>query len=212
MKPHPPAILPLLASALCLLAAAGCNVIPPLQTDATRFYVLSGPALAESGALPGAGALRLGLKAVEVAPYLRKGSLVVRAGDNEVAFRDDARWAEPIEQEIAGALRQRLLASPAVGRVLVSPFPFEQARDFDVSVQVLHCEGVREGGSGAVARFAATIEIATVGKDGRVVVRKMFVAPDAAWDGKDFARLAALLSESVGTLGQEVVAALPEKK
>jgi hypothetical protein len=77
---------------------------------------------------------------------------------------------------------------------------------------VLHCEGVREGGSGAVARFAATIEIMTTGKDARIVVRKMFVAPDAAWDGKDFARLAARLGEAVGALSQEVVAALPEPK
>ena len=204
MKPRPSAVL-------CLLTFAGCSVIPPLQSDATHYYVLTGPALGRSGALPNPGALQLGLKAVEVAPYLHKGSLVVRAGDNEVAFPDNARWAEPIEQEIAGALRQRLLAAPAVGRVFAAPFPFEQARDFDVSVQVLRCEGVRDGGGRNAARFAATIEITTTGPAARVVVRKNFVAPDAAWDGRDFARLAALLSESVGALSQEVVAALPEK-
>jgi hypothetical protein len=71
---------------------------------------------------------------------------------------------------------------------------------------------LRVGGSSVVARFAATIEITTAGKDSRVVVRKTFVAPDAAWDGKDFARLAALLGEAVGALSQEVVAALPEPK
>lgn len=212
MKPRPSAILLLLASALSLSALAGCNILPPLQTDATHYYVLAGPALTEPGTLPGAGALRLGLKAVEVAPYLRKGSLVVRAGDNEVAFLDQARWAEPIEQEIAAALRQRLLAAPAVGRVFVAPFPFEQARDFDVSVQVLHCEGVREGGRRAVARFAATIEITTTGANSQVVARKAFIAPDAAWDGKDPGQLVALLGQAVGALSQEVVAALPERK
>ena len=212
MNLRPFAVPSLLASVLCLLATAGCNVLPPVQADATHYYVLTGPALTGSGTLPSAGALRLGLKTVEVAPYLRKGSLVVRAGDNEVAFRDDARWAEPIEQEIAAALGQRLLAAPAVGRVFIPPFPFEQARDFDVTVQVLHCEGVRVGGSSAVARFAATIEITTAGKDARVVVRKTFVAPDAVWDGREFGRLAALLGEAVGALSQEVVAALPEQK
>jgi len=212
MKPRPSAILLPLASALGLFALAGCNILPPLQADATHYYVLAGPALTEPGTLPGAGALRLGLKAVEVEPYLRKGSLVVRTGDNEVTFLDQARWAEPVEQEIVAALRQRLLAAPGVGRVFVTPFPFEQARDFDVSVQVLHCEGLREGGRRASAQFAATIEVTTAGTNAQVVARKSFVAPDAAWDGKDPDRLAELLGQAVGALSQEVVAALPEKK
>ena len=212
MKPRQPAILCLLSSALCLLTLAGCNILPPVQADTTRYYVLTGPAPGGSGAPSLGGALRLGLKAVEVAPYLKKGSLVVRTGDNEVAFPTDARWAEPLDQEIARTLRLRLLAAPAVGRVFVAPFPLDEKRDFEVSVQVLHCEGVREGGSGARARFEALLEITTAGSNGRVGARKNFLAPDAACDGKDFARLAALLSDAVGALAQEVAGALPEKK
>ena len=202
-------LLPLLA----LLVAAGCNVIPPVQPDTTRYYVLSGPALADAGGpATTAGTLRLGLRPVEIAPYLRKNAMVVRSGDNEVAFPNEARWAEPLEQEIGATLRQRLLAAPAVARVFTPPFPFDPSRDFDVSVQVLRCEGVREHGGRSVARFAATIEISTTGDKVQLVVRKTFVAPDAAWDGKDFGRLAALLGDAVGALSQDVVASLPEKK
>jgi uncharacterized lipoprotein YmbA len=210
--PRPPAVLCLLSSGLCLLALAGCSLLPPVQADATRFYVLGGPAPGGPGPQPIGGALRLGLKAVEVAPYLKKGSLVVRTGENEVAFPAEARWAEPLDQEIARTLRLRLLAAPAVGRVFVAPFPLDEKRDFDVSVQVLRCEGAREGGGGAVARFAALLEITTAGANGRVVARRNFVAPDAGWDGRDFARLASLLSDAVGALAQEVAATLPEKK
>lgn len=211
MNPRHRAILCLVAAVPWILALAGCNILPPVQADATRYYVLSGPALGGTGAQPIGGALRLGLKVVEVAPYLKKGSLVVRTGEHEVAFPSDARWAEPLDVEIARTLRLRLLAAPAVGRVFVAPFPLDERRDFDVSVQVLRCEGVKEGGGGTVARFAALLEITTAEANGRVVARKNFLAPDAAWDGKDFARLAALLSDAVGALAQEVAATLPEK-
>lgn len=212
MKPRPPAVLCLLPAVLCLLLHAGCSLLPPVQADATRYYVLTGPAPGGSEAQPIGGALRLGLKAVEIAPYLKKGLLVVRTGDNEVAFAADARWAEPLDLEIARTLRLRLLAAPAVGRVFVAPFPLDEKRDFDVSVQVLRCEGVREEGSRALARFVALLEITTAGANARVVARKNFLVPDAAWDGKDFARLAALLGDAVGALAQQVAAALPEKK
>lgn len=194
------------------LLVSGCNVIPPVQPDMTRYYVLSGPTVAESSAQSTAGILRLGLRPVEVAPYLRRGSMVVRTGDNEVSFAESARWAEPLEREIGGSLRQRLSSAPTVARVSVSPFSVEPARDYDVSVQVLRCEGVRNADGTGVARFAAAIEITAAGEGAVAVLRKTFIAPDAPWDGKDFARLAALLSNAVAALSQEVVAALPEKQ
>jgi uncharacterized lipoprotein YmbA len=211
MKPRPFFRFGFSCCLLVLLGAAGCNVLPPVQPDATRYYMITGPAIAASGEHPATATLRLGLKSVEVASYLRKGSIVVRSSENEVAFVDSARWAEPLDQEIAFALRQRLLLAPGVARVFAPPFPLEPARDFDVSVQVLRCEGAREGNH-AVARFAAVIEIVSGGDKPEVVARKIFVAPEAAWDGKDFSRLAALLSDAVGVLSQEVVSSLPEKK
>jgi uncharacterized lipoprotein YmbA len=201
-----------MAAALGLLLA-GCNIIPPPTADPTRYYVLSGPALVENAAPPAARGLRLGLRTVELAPYLRKGSLVVRTGDNEVTFPNDARWGVPLEQDITRALRTGLLAAPAVGRVFLQPFPFDDNRDFEVSVQVLRCEGaVGPGGKAATVKFAASIEITTAGASPQLVARKLFVAPEAPWDGKDFAQLAAQLSAAVNALGAEVVAALPEKK
>lgn len=211
MKLRPFSVSSLPVAVLGLVLATGCNVIPPVQPDLTRYYVLSGSTVAETAAESTTGALRLGLRPVELSPYLRRGSIVVRASDNEVSFADHARWAEPLELEIGGSLRQRLSAAPAVARVFAPPFPIEPARDFDISVRVLRCEGVRENGGGAVARFAATIEIATTGENAQIVTRKTFVAPDAPWDGKDFARLVALLSDAVAALSQEVVATLPEK-
>jgi uncharacterized lipoprotein YmbA len=194
------------------LLFTGCNIIPAPTADSTRYYVLTGPALAGVSPQPVAGALRLGLKNVELAPYLKKGSLVVRTGMNEVSFLDGARWAEPLEQEIMHTLRAQLLATPTVGRVFLQPFPFDEPRDFDVSVRILRCEGVQNSlGAKATAQFAATVEITRIGADGGIVTRKRFVAPESIWDGKDYAQLASQLSVAVAALSEEVVAALPEK-
>ena len=195
------------------LVVAGCNLIPPPTPDATRYYLLTGPATGAAGAQPVTGALRLGLRNVELAPYLKKGSLVVRTGENEVRFPTEARWGEPLELEILNQLRGQLLAVPTVGRVFVQPFPFDEPRDYDVSVRVIRCEGVEAAGGGkAAVRFEAMLEITTSGAVGEVVVRKRFVAPESAWDGKDYGRLAAELSNAVAALGAEVAAALPAKQ
>lgn len=204
-----------LASVALGLLLSGCNIIPAPTADSTRYYVLTGPmgsTSGEAGAQPITGALRLGLKNVELAPYLKKGSLVVRTGDNEVSFPNDARWAEPLEQEILHTLRAQLLATPTVGRVFTQPFSFDEKRDYDLSVRILRCEGVLAGGGKGSVQFAATVEITRSGPAGEIVARKRFVAPESSWDGKDFAKLASELSVAVGALGQEVVATLPAAK
>ena len=201
-----------LSSAVCLLLLAGCNVIPPPQADSTRYFALASPALDDSTARPTLGTLRLGLKAVDVAPYLKKGLIVVRRGENELVYNEFARWAEPLEASIARALRARLLADAKIGRVFAYPFPFDQERDFDIAIGIVRCEGVQSTGSGAVARFVATLEITSAGAVSEVVVRQTIAMPDVVWDGKDYAALARALSDDVAALGQEVAAALPEKK
>jgi hypothetical protein len=41
------------------------------------------------------------------------------------------------------------------------------------------------------------------------VRRETFVAPTAAWDGRDYAALAALLGADAGRLAGEILSALP---
>lgn len=191
-------------AALAGLALAGCNVLPQPQQDLTRYFVLTAPTRAAAGA--GApGALRLGLKQVELADYLQTRDIVVRSGPNELALQDYARWAEPLQAGIARALGARLLEDPGVASVATPPFPLGAARDYDVSVQILHCEGE----SGA-ALFAARVEIASAA-DGRVVSRLVYVAPREKWNGSDYGRLAALLSDDVAGLGADILSALPSR-
>jgi len=195
----------------CFLALAGCNLLPPPQPDPTHYYVITGPGLGDGTAVRPGGKLRLGLKTVELPAYLRKGTLAVRRGNNELRYDEYARWAEPLETGLTRALRAHLLAVPSVTRVYAQPYPGDQERDYDIAVTLIRCEGTLDSAGRAAVSFAAVLEISGVKNPGLVVTRKIYAPPPASWDGKDYGALAQSLSETVGALSQEIAAVLPDK-
>jgi uncharacterized protein len=206
---HPNIRLLGLCAALGLLISAGCNVIPPAQEDATRYFVLSGPEL--PAVQTPTGSLRIGVRTVRLESYLNRKEMVVRTGANEIRFEDYRRWADPLDAALTRIVRSRLLGDPAVAQVYAEPFPFDQARDFDVSIDVVRFEGTLGADGKFTASMAAVIEVSTTGAGSRIVSRKLFEAPPQAWDGTDFNGLAALLRGDTDLLAQEVASELPAK-
>ncbi len=203
----------LLVSALGLLLTTGCSLLPEPKADPTRYYVLTGPAAASNeSAEPAkaAGALVLGLKRIEIAPYLNGKEMVVREQGNEITYNSFSRWAEPLATSINRALVDSLAHSGKVRRVYSQPFPFEVERDYDVSIRVLRCEGERTDDKATVS-FSAEVEVTEAKAGGAVVLRKVFTAPAAAWDGKDFSKLASALSDDISALGADLITTLPAK-
>jgi uncharacterized protein len=198
-----------LTAALGLMVLAGCSVVPEPQADLTRYYVL-GDTVAESGTSKTSSGLVIGLSNVQLPAYLDKGAVVVRRAGNELVYNDYARWAEPLADGLGRIVRGQLLASPRVSRVFTEGFPFDQKRDCDVTISIERCEGVDLGGQ-FVARFVATIEITSTKTGGGVLGRKVFAAPETAWDGRDYGALVQMLGQAAASLGDEVVATLPEK-
>jgi uncharacterized lipoprotein YmbA len=196
------------AGLLCMLAA--CNVVPQAEDDPTRYFVLSDPVSAAVVA-PAPGAARIGLREIKLGNYLKKREMIVRTGENEVEFRDFRRWAEPLDAAVGRILRLRLLEAQEVAQVYNAPFPVDEQRDYDVSIDVRRCEGSLSAPGKYVASFSATFEISTTGDSPHVVARKLYTAEPAAWDGRDFDRLASLLSADVSGLAREVVAGIPAR-
>ncbi len=194
------------AWALMAVAATvlgGCQLLPVATADATRFFVLTGPAVTEPVAVKPGARLQIGLKAVEMPAYLRSTkSMVVRDGANEIRYQDYSRWAEPLEAGVIRILKERLLASPEVKGVDAHPMRGDVARDYDVSVRIIRCEGA--AGSDEVARFSASYEIVAADGSGKVLASRTFTAPEAAWNGKDFSALAMALSDGVSGLGAQI--------
>jgi uncharacterized lipoprotein YmbA len=190
----------LLSLPVLLLALAGCSLLPAPQPDTTRYYVLAAPAA--PAAEPAPGAVRLGLRPVELPDYLRHKSLAVRRGQHEIGYAADARWAEPLDAGLARVLRERLAAQ---ARVAPHPFPALAERDYDVTVRVLAADGTSGG-----VRFSAVFEIARAGGEGGWLVRREFNTSGSDWGG-DHGRLAAELSAATVALADEILAALPPK-
>lgn len=178
---------------------AGCNILPEARPENAHYYVLE--ARPANEATPD-GALRIGMRPVEVASYLRGKAMAMRVGDNEVSYAHDAFWAEPLDAGIARVLRESLATRATV---LPYPFPAQLPRDYDLTVRVLSAEGGTNG-----VRFVAVIELLRVGDRPELVVRKEFTAPAAAW-GNDYGRLARGLSQAVAALADEVIASTPKK-
>jgi uncharacterized lipoprotein YmbA len=200
-----------LSAVVLLTAFAGCNVVPPAQDDATRYFVLSDPAASLHAEALAHGQLRIGITSTVLEGYLKNREMIVRTGENEVAFRDYRRWAEPLDTAISRIVQTTLLASPTVAEVSVAPFPFDQKRDFDVSLKILRCEGAESSSGKFTASLSAVIEISTTGEGAHVIGRRLFVAPALGWDGASYEQLASLLSLDAAALGREILAGIPAK-
>ncbi len=179
--------------ALCLLA--GCS-LPTAQPDPTRFYVLSSavPAATEAAAK----GTSVQLRPIDLASYLKSKPMIVRRGDNEIQFREYARWGETLELGIARVLREELLAHGAASTVLAAGLrALNTDCDYELNVRVLECEGTTEGG----VKFRAVWELTTTGATPKVAAHGDFRSERLKWDGKNEAALAQQLSKAVSELG-----------
>jgi uncharacterized lipoprotein YmbA len=187
-----------------VLMFSGCSFLPQAQVDPTRFFVLS--AMTEAAAPAPAGkAPVVHLRPVELASYIKAKPIIVRRGDNEIEFREFARWGEPLELGIGRVLREDLMARGAAGAVLAAGLrAVEVDYDYALVVRVLACEG---GTNGAV-HFRAVWELTTSGMTPKVVARGEVQPADLRWDGKSESALAAQLSRAVAVLAEDVAAGL----
>ncbi len=192
-----------------LLALSGCSLLPAPASDPTRYYVLTPTSLDAARPAKVERARVVGLKRIEIAPYLNGKDLVVREAGNEITYHSFSRWAEPLATSIGRTLADRLDASANVARVYAQPFPFEVPRDYDLAVSLVRFEGERLADGRTIPSLVAVIEVTEAKAGGAVVLRKTFVAPELAWNGKDFGALAAALSAGVVALGAELANSIP---
>lgn len=211
------AILGCLVGAVLSVTLAGCSILPQAVEDPTRYYLLGNTPSTENTTVAPKGTLHLGIRAADLPVYLRNTrTIVVRSGANEVRYQDYARWAEPLDLAVQRAVRDRLQLNEAVASAEIPPFSAEVHRDFDIIVRVLQCEGGVDPQGRKTAQFSAVYEILDQRSSGnggggsRAVLRKSFTAPVAEWNGKDFAELAARLSDAAGALANDIATNLPK--
>jgi uncharacterized lipoprotein YmbA len=176
--------------------------MPQAEADPTRFYVLS----ANTAPAPAAAnAPVIHLREVELATYLEARPIIVRRGDNEIEFREYARWGESLELGIGRVLREELLARGAASAVL-SPGLRTPGMNYDLelTVRVLAAEGTTAG----EVNFRAVWDLTTIGPNREPKAHGDYRAANLKWDGHSEAALVARLSEAVAGLAAEISAAV----
>lgn len=195
--------------ALCLLAITGCSLpLPQAQSDPTKFYVLSVPAVMSPAAAASTAPV-VRLRPVEVASYLRARPMVVRRGENQLEFLEYARWGEPLDQGIARVLREELLARGAASAVDAGGLRPVDAGDakFEITVRVLACEGLADGG----VNFRAAWEVTSTAGNAGPGQRGEYHPTDLKWSPRNEATLAAALSRAVAGLAGDIAGGITAK-
>lgn len=190
----------LLRHASAALAAAtlltGCSLLSGPSVVPTQFYVLNATAAAGAAA-PG---VTIGLGPVTLPAYLDRPPMAVRVDHNQVAYREDARWAEPLRQNFIRALAANLQQLTGADRIELYPWYNTAQFDFIITVAVVRFEQQRDQEAQLIARWTL--------RDGRggaqlaareTNLRRVADTPE---------QTAAALSELTAALAEEIASAL----
>lgn len=185
-----PAILAILFGAAAL--AAGCGTSPP-----ARFYTLN--ATAAPATSP--STLFVAVGPVTVPAVVDRPEFVVNAGPNELRMDDFNRWASPLQDNVARAVAENLVAILGTPRVILFPQPLASDPEYRVVIEVRTFESVP--GNSASIDAIWSIRRAKDGKTqtGRTSVREK--VSDSSYEG-----LAAAHSRALARLSQDIADAI----
>jgi len=174
---------------------------PPLEE-----YVLGVPttAVAASAARP-AGGVTIGLRRLDLAPYLATTAIVVRRGSRVVTsgFR---RWAEEPSASIMRSVATSLGSVPGIRAVDVAPWAVRTDHDYLVQLHVDRLEGVAGEDSSATVgevHVMASWEIIR-GLDGVLVARGETDRREAGWKVGDYAGLVSRVDKGLSGLANDL--------
>lgn len=178
---------------------------------AQQHYVLGGglPQTSEATTadLPG---LTIGVRRLQLAPYLETPFILVRRGPNQIGFSEFHRWGEAlsagINRAVAGYLRERA----ALRAIDVAPWPAGERYDYVIQLHVLRFEGVSQGeppaGEGEVALLVNWEIIRQL--DGAVLERGTTHYREDGWTVGDYAGLVKLLDAGLHVLTDQLTSTI----
>lgn len=192
MKHH----VPVCAIALLFLALAGCAGSPK-----ERFYTLGAANPPENAQANAAYALAVG--PVTVPAIVDRPQMVLRTEAGRVMLAEQARWAEPLKDNITRVIADDLARLLPDARVSAYPQDMSRHADYRVLVDVQRFESMQ--GDAAVIDMLWTIRDAGSDslKTGRSLVRE-----SAGGDGYD--ALVAAHERALAAVSRDIAAAVRE--
>lgn len=192
-----------------LIGVTGCFSLarptPPLEE-----YVLGGGARAEAAARArDAGGVTLGLRRLDLAPYLATTAIVVRRG-SRIETSGFRRWGEEPSAGIMRAVAVSLRAAPAILAVDIAPWQVRAPHDYLVQLHITHLEGVAAENAATTTgevHVMASWEILRA-QDGTLMARGETDRREAGWTVGDYLGLVQRIDNGLTGLASDVAACL----
>lgn len=205
---HPMAKTLRLFGTCALFALTGCFTLarptPPLEE-----YVLGqGPRVAAAPAR-NSGGVTIGLRRLDLAPYLATTAIVVRRGSRVVTsgFR---RWGEEPSAGIMRTVAASLGGALTIAAVDVAPWPVQAQHDYLIQLHVSHLEGVAAeelmATEGEVHVMASWEIIRS--PDGTLVARGETDRRETGWKVGDYLGLVTRVDKGLTGLASDLAACL----
>lgn len=192
---------------LILISLAGCFSLgrnPPPE----QHFVLGGTRPETGAAARDSAPVTVGVRRLELAPYLATPFIVVRRGPHQVTYSEFERWGEDLSGGINRTVAGYLAARAPGASVEVAPWPVRMQHDYLIQLHVLRFEG-RAPVAGLVgeAHLLATWEIIRP-QDGAVAARGTTDYREGGWRVDDYSSLVALLDTGLGVLADDLAGGL----
>ncbi len=188
---------------LAALALAGCFKLsrnaPPVQ-----HYVLSGARTPVAAASASSAGLTVGIRRLDLAPYLATPSVVVRRGAHTIEASEFHRWGEDLGEGINHTVAAHLANVAPVKHVNIAPWAARAQHDYLVQLHVIRFEGVADSAATTAGAHVVTSWDIIRPVDGALLVRGNTDYRDGRFPVGDYSALVAQLNEGLGRVASDI--------
>lgn len=188
---------------MALLALAGCfklsRTSPPLQQ-----FVLSGARTPIAATAADTLGLTIGIRRMDLAPYLATPAIVVRRGTHEIVTSQFHRWGEDLGEGINHTVAAHLTNVPPVKAVNVAPWAARSQHNYLLQLHVSRFEGVADSAATTGAVHVVTTWDIIRPLDGAVLVRGTTDYRDGRFTVGDYEALVGELNTALNRVARDI--------
>jgi len=185
---------------LWMIVLSGCASTPP-----TRFFVLSSiSGFDRMGSGMGEHCLAISIGPVKIPEYLDQREIVTRITQNEVRVDEFAKWAEPLENNIARALAENLSSLLCLRSIVIFPWGRQTPIDYRIDVHVIQMDGVL--GENAFLDVSWSIAAGTDGKKSPLLTKRSTYKESTG--GGDYGAFVSAQGRNLASLSREIAEAI----
>jgi len=192
-----------LLAPLALLAFTGCFSLSR-NAPAVQHYVLSGARTPIATASSNTAGLSLGIRRMDLAPYLSTPAIVLRRGAHVIETSPFHLWGEDLGAGINHTLAAQLSNVPPVQHVNIAPWEARAHHDYLVQLHVQRFEGVADSAATTAGVHVLTSWDIIRPLDGALLVRGTTSYRDGRFPVGDYDALVGELNTALGRVASDI--------